>query len=889
MSDTLPQRPAFSNGQYIGAADLNAAVGYARDETERLALSGRSWGIATGLALVERTTPSGDVQMFIEPGIAWDGYGRPVAVLAPAPVTPDLFANLPSGNQIVWLRYRAVGTQMIAPGFQTCGSGDPATRIAETYAIETGNKPVTSRTGGVIIAGTTVDDPRGMLIAVDQSAAVVLDGSAPHQLFPDDSARWLIPVGIAAYTAGSPGTFSARTAAQLTQNRLVRRYMGAVAESVLAADGILRLRDRQTAQQSGVTNDALDAAAAIQASDIAADPNNASRLIGNELVWVEGNMRVTGNARLFGTRLELWDKSGAEAGGAPEFLRRGVSPHNTQAGQDLQICIGAAKGTAGADRLAIGVVEDPTAANPEGLLDERMVVRTDGKVAIGTNAIDSYAAEANTLVVAAAADTGITVVSSPANTGNLYFANGPAAAAKKAGFVAYDHGKQQLSLGAGANQVLTLTAAGQEVIGPADPAKFASDASQLIVSSASGPVGMTIAGQQGTAGRIDFANGTATPDAGFIRYDLSADRMAFGTASHPRVYVDNQGRLGIGTASPAAAIEVASPSDSHALRMNLSSIQATNAGFASPLALQPNGDRVGIGLTGPGATLHVRASGAAAGLTIDGTNNTTALTAGNGAVGIGFAGTARTKLDVRGTVGAGSTLAAHVAIVENNSSGASNVLALKLDAGSIGSCNFITFFDGAGNQVGAVEGTTSIFGLNSITYQAYTAADYAEALPRAEGVAPIGPGRVVGVHAGHVSLETAGAQAVFVTTDRPAVLGNAPPRSERERFELLAFIGQVPVTVAGPIQAGDLIAASGQGDGMGRAVPLASVQPEDLPLIVGSAWESAQDPAPKRVNALVGPGVASAAAASALLARQAREIERLSQQLIRRDPEPEPG
>src|ERR1700733_8430211 len=129
MSYTLPQRPTFSNGQYIGASDLNAAVDYARDETERLALSGRTWGIATGLALIELTDATGAVRMYIEPGIAWDGYGRPVVLLSPAAVTADLFSGLNSGNQMVWLRYRAVGTQMIEPGFQTCGAGDPATRI----------------------------------------------------------------------------------------------------------------------------------------------------------------------------------------------------------------------------------------------------------------------------------------------------------------------------------------------------------------------------------------------------------------------------------------------------------------------------------------------------------------------------------------------------------------------------------------------------------------------------------------------------------------------------------------------------------------------------------------------------------------------------------------
>ena len=39
----------------------------------------------------------------------------------------------------------------------------------------------------------------------------------------------------------------------------------------------------------------------------------------------------------------------------------------------------------------------------------------------------------------------------------------------------------------------------------------------------------------------------------------------------------------------------------------------------------------------------------------------------------------------------------------------------------------------------------------------------------------------------------------------------------RDLDEILAFLGQVSVQVAGPVHPGDLIVASGQGDGIGRA------------------------------------------------------------------------
>lgn len=382
MTDTLPQRPTFSNGQYIGADDLNAAVAYASDKAERLALSGLSWGIGTGLALVEIVDATGATQMYVEPGIAWDGYGRSIVVISPAAVTADLFAGLPSGNQKVWLKYTTLDTQMVSPGFQTCGAGDPATRIAETYVIVTTATTVVQQNAGVVLNGVAVPDPRNMLIAFDAAAPVVLDGAAPHQLLPDDSAEWLVPIGIVSYNS-TTGTFNPRTPAQLALNRVARRYAGAVVESVLAADGVLRLRDRQTDQQSGQTNDDLDLAAAIQTTDIQADPNNATRLIGNELVWVEGAMRVLGDARLWGGALSLRAKDGTEPDGSL-FIRRNADATNPATVQNMEVSIGQQPSGTAVNRLLVAASTPATASTPAALVTPpALSVGTDARVGIG--------------------------------------------------------------------------------------------------------------------------------------------------------------------------------------------------------------------------------------------------------------------------------------------------------------------------------------------------------------------------------------------------------------------------------------------------------------------------------------------------------------------------
>jgi hypothetical protein len=866
MSGTLPQRPAFSDGQYIGAAELNNAITYARDETRRLALSGGSWGIATGLALVEIPNTTGGVEMFIEPGIAWDGYGRPVVLFTPAPVTPDLFASLPSGNQAVWLRYTATGAQAVSAGFRTCGGGDPFTSIAESFVVEAGSPTAAQRTAGVIIGGATVPDPRDMLVAVDANAAIILDGSAPHQTFPVDSAVWLIPVGIAAYNAGAPGSFSARSATQLALSRAARTYIGAIAESVLAADGILRLRDRQTDNTDTDAN--LAAQAAIQPGDIAADPNNLNRLIGNELVWVEGNLRVTGHARLFGTQLELRDATGQTAG-VPQFLRRATPASNPLGGQDLQICFDQPGDATGINRLTFGVAPagsgPPSSAKPDGPLTELMVLRADGRAALGTNAIDDYNASANQLVVATKADTGISIASGPTAKGNLYFADGANKTQQMDGFLSYDHKTRALALGAAAGTVMTLTAAGQAVIGPADPLKFAPNASQLIVSDSNdGPAGISISGGNLGSATIDFTDDTSPPNDGFIQYTAAAGFMQFGTKSATRMVIDAAGNVGIGTAAPGAALHVRG--------------QVPGAAITALMLDAPSLPTFPVLQFAQGGAV-LSALYVANGVTTLESAGLPAWSAAGAHVGIGASGNLRATLDVCGAPPPGVTEQSHVAVVQNLSPLPGNVLALRSSAGIVTGGNFISFLDGADNLIGAVEGTQvfnwSTFSMqNSIMFNAYAAADYAEAVIRVAGEAPLPAGSVVGVRNGQVSRVTDGADCLFVTTDRPAMLGNAPPKAQRGAYEMLAFIGQVPVLVAGPVQPGDIIIASGRADGAGRAVKPGNIQPHELALIVGQAWAAIKpDPAhpdtPRRVNALVGPGAASAAATGALLARQA--------------------
>src|SRR5262245_54818252 len=94
MSTNQLLRPSFFEGQFLGAEDLAAAVDYARLDAARHVLGAHTWGIAIGVRLKEVEDAGGKVQVFIEPGYCWDGFGRPVVVLGPAAVPAEKFQRI---------------------------------------------------------------------------------------------------------------------------------------------------------------------------------------------------------------------------------------------------------------------------------------------------------------------------------------------------------------------------------------------------------------------------------------------------------------------------------------------------------------------------------------------------------------------------------------------------------------------------------------------------------------------------------------------------------------------------------------------------------------------------------------------------------------------------
>jgi hypothetical protein len=358
MANNQSQRPKFYENQYLSADDLTAVVDYFRTQNARHILGAHTWGIAMGLQLAEKESSAGGAQIdvSIQPGYAWDGFGRPTVVLAPLKIPTGKFqafgfdANRPEGYLVpVWLRYDERATQSPASGFEVCDPEDQFSRVQESFQVEVGERPGhEDRHGPISIAGRSVD--AGLALQTfDAAAPLIYDESVPHQTFPEAgaTARWLIPLGYVLWkpdaNPGQPGSFARRSANDRQQSARFRRNIGVVTEGIYAAGDIIRLRKRTE------------------------DPDPVVR--SDDLVWVEGDLRVDKDVKLFGGKLDFRNLGGLQGGGNDVPLMAQRADH------ELQIVIGQKE--EGGNSLAVG----PKVGND---FKRKMVVKDDGKIGVGT-------------------------------------------------------------------------------------------------------------------------------------------------------------------------------------------------------------------------------------------------------------------------------------------------------------------------------------------------------------------------------------------------------------------------------------------------------------------------------------------------------------------------
>jgi hypothetical protein len=360
MSQLQYQRPRFYEQQYLGARDIEAVVEYGRRARARHELGAHTWGISAGMTLLARENASGTQDVFLEPGTAWDGFGRPIVVLAPQPLPVAAFSHLrpdgsrdgPEGRQVkVWVRYREGPAGEVPPGFRVCDLDSQYTRVAEQIEFVASDEaaPSTAFLRASVQVGGISADARDILAAVRGAGAApepIEDTSIPYQGFPDPwgEPRWLVPLGVVWYLpapAGTPGEFHG-VDAQASEE--LRRYAGVVAGTISATGSHIRVRARDEPYDVHVWTD--------------------------DLLWVQGPSRFEGDVRMLDAGILFRSESNT---GAELDMRRLTD-------DDLLLRIGDAE--AGNRRLVVASVEDPANPGDPPVVHEKLVVRDDGHVGI---------------------------------------------------------------------------------------------------------------------------------------------------------------------------------------------------------------------------------------------------------------------------------------------------------------------------------------------------------------------------------------------------------------------------------------------------------------------------------------------------------------------------
>ena len=229
MDTLFAERPHFFEGQYLGADDLRSLLDYLREQDARQRLAGRSWGVLSGIEIVQSADPAGAIQYMLTPGVALDGHGRLIAVLAPTRLDAALFALQPSGLVNVWLRHQEASAGGVRPGFEVCNSVDAYTRVSEGFVIEVGlRNTLAQRESGVELSGVLFADARDAPGTSLPGQPIAMDGSVAAQLFPNDDevSRWLIPIGRVPWQQGAPGSFIAADDTAKKLSLIFRRQAG---------------------------------------------------------------------------------------------------------------------------------------------------------------------------------------------------------------------------------------------------------------------------------------------------------------------------------------------------------------------------------------------------------------------------------------------------------------------------------------------------------------------------------------------------------------------------------------------------------------------------------------------------------------------------------------
>jgi hypothetical protein len=587
--------------QYLGAADLDDQQSYLRDMRRRHNIAHHTWGIVAGLDLVE-VPVAGDptaVDVFIRPGMAIDGFGREIIVMAPEKLDPAKFASFTDDNhRSVWIGYDQKQAKQPQAGFAQCDAGSQFDRIQETFTIEV--EPSQHTHDDVTVNGQQVNP-------TSTNLAIPLDDSVPYQEFPDDSndPLWLIPLGFVHWD-GSAGQQKFKPANPPSRLSDGRAYVGMVAQTIYGP----------AAEPAGDPNKPDPVADAprlfLQPRFLPANPDAAgfAEVIGR--LQVDGRILARRDVFLAGSKLRLQDATGAD-GGVPLWLQRVSGPgggldlrahigDNPDKGNRLSVGTGPPDGSA--EKTTFAVKGDDTVDIPTGSLNFGQTVRQminlwQAKYGIGV--------QAGTLYMR--------------SDGEFCWFNGGTPSPNQA-----DPG--------GGTLLMTLTAAGNLYVERAVGVGTPSPEAQLHLTGGNWDLtnseGDLKIGDSNYRLKIGVATGGGGAGDARIRAQGGSNRLILGSGSVDMLTIQNSG-IGLGTANPQKMLSINGGINIDQADVNNGAIEpgftlgdSSGEGIASkrtaagnqygldfytgfaPRMSITNGGLVGIGTTAPHETLDVR-------------------------------------------------------------------------------------------------------------------------------------------------------------------------------------------------------------------------------------------------------------------------------------------
>lgn len=255
----------------------------------------------------------------------------------------------------------------------------------------------------------------------------------------------------------------------------------------------------------------------------------------------------------------------------------------------------------------------------------------------------------------------------------------------------------------------------------------------------------------------------------------------------------------------------------------------------------------------------------------------------DGHVGIGTSQPS-TNLHIVGDLDEDADTEDHLVLIENQGSSDADSLGIyhNLSSSQINSSSHFVTFMSSDSVLGMITGNDdSGQGVRYVSQ----GADYAEYLKKMDTETSFEAGDIVGVYFGEISKNTEGAGQVMVKSSGASVAGNFPGEENKSLYELIAFFGQVPIKIRGPVKKGDFIVPSGQHDGTGIAVSSENINAYPANLIVGRAWEESDEAGVKLIHSAIGfnfnlPSYESSFQTVTDLHSKVRDLQIEQQQLI---------